>query len=223
MGFCGRARRAGAMSGFPVAEEGLDPAFTALTDGLARAAAGQERPVFIAMLGVPGAGKSSLTAALELCMPDLACVSFDRLMAALPDYQILAQEDKAAAFARYELPARMAGYRLLRLLLAKRANLVFDHGGADRRHPELLRFAKAQGYLVAVAAFSTPPDDARRRIAARAGRHTPLAYVDERARLLADLRADYRALADWWHEARGPDYTAEAETLRRTIRGAPPG
>lgn len=42
------------------------------------------------------------------------------------------------AFKKWELPARIAGYELLRRAIKQKKNIYFDHGGTPICHRELL-------------------------------------------------------------------------------------
>lgn len=178
----------------------LRPHLTAILCNATR----EQAPFFVHTLGAPGAGKSSLVAALQHELPETrrpAVVAFDRLMAALPEYQ--RQTDRVEAFRLYEGPARAAGYALLRELVDRRSDILLDHSGAFANHVTMLEHVKGQGYKVVVLHVLTDIDAAKRRVAARAeteGRHTPLDYVDQRDAIVRDLAPAYRAVADCYFE-----------------------
>ena len=192
---------------FPIetlCENELLPFLARETARILRKAETSDRPVFLHMLGVPGSGKSSAVSVLLDRLTDYppTYVGFDRLMESIPDYQAL--EDKAAAFHQYELPARAAGYSLLKRLVEKRANILLDHGGSFPQNIEMLRYARQEmGYSVIVVHIATSPETAKRRVWARQeieGRHTPLDYIDERDQIVNRLLDGYKAVAHAYFE-----------------------
>lgn len=135
-----------------------------------------------------------------------ALIAFDGIMKAMPEYR--AESDSKKAFALCELPARNAGYVMLKQLLDKRASILFDHGASFEAHVDLLRFAKQRGYHVILVRVTISPEVAKQRIQARQseeGRHTPLHYVDERKAQLDCLLSAYREAADSLIDIENPD------------------
>lgn len=188
-----------------------------VTQACAQAQA-QPRPLLLHTIGVPGAGKSSLLRALSAELTPLPhhCVSFDALMQEIPAYRARAVSDAEAAFQAFELPAREAGYVLLRELLARRAHILFDHSGANSDHRDILRYAKQQGYAVMLVRLGVSVTQAQRRLAERQlkdGRHTPPAYVAERQALLQTLLPAYRHSADAYLELHNDDLPADDRAL----------
>lgn len=167
-------------------------------------ARGQDAPFLLHMLGVPGVGKTSLIAPLREALAGHAplLVGFDQIMARLPSYQAMETVDPVRAFAEHEQPARAAGYRLLAEVLALRASVIFDNGGAAALHRDLLRYARQCGYRIVMVHVVAGNDVAARRLLARQareGRYTPPDYIPGRATLIDGFMEEYRALADDWH------------------------
>ncbi len=165
-------------------------------------AVARPEPYLIHMLGVPGAGKSMVA---NLLAETLAAqqrppvfVAFDQIMCAMQGYKDT--RDIVEAFAKFELPARAAGYTLISRLLPRCCDVLLDHGGSASEHPDILRFASKQyGHRTIVVHVTVDSDRAKERIIARAkkeGRHTPLEYVDTRKREIDALIPEYRAAAD---------------------------
>lgn len=178
-----------------------------------------DAPRFVHTLGGPGSGKTSLLAALQEHLIDYqpVFVAMDQLMEAMPEYQ--AEADLARAFMLHELPARMACYTLLKDLIAKKANIVFEHSGAHDAHPGLLRYAKQSGYTIALYHVQATAVAQLGRITRRhtaGGRYVPADYVAERHALLTSLLPHYRAVADRYHVI---DNSADADDPVTALRG----
>jgi len=155
------------------------------------------------MLGIPAAGKSTFSRSLKQSFskdpPTL--VAFDSIMEAMPEYR--AEPDSVKAFKLYELPARMAGYFLLKRLIEKKADILLDHSGARADHVAMLCYAKALGYKVIVVRLLADKETSKVRILKRQveeGRHTPLDYIDDREKGIDALVGDYRKIANTYME-----------------------
>lgn len=158
-----------------------------------------QKPFIVHMLGIPGAGKTTFANQIynelqQLLNGDTLYLGFDRIMTEIPEYSSV---DKVTAFAKYEIPAREAGYVLLKSALERRANIFFDHGGAAADHPAILRYAsEALGYRTFMVYIKCDTAVAKSRVERRAlaeGRHTPLSYIDERYKIIEDLLPQYVA------------------------------
>jgi len=179
----------------------FEPELLAVIDADLVAAQAQDQPFILHMLGVPGAGKTTFAEQLLMGLADYqpSYVDFDHIMKRLPAYQARADQDLVAAFTQFELPAREGGYFLVKSLLDKRANLVFDHGGSPNEHVELLQYAKFLGYRNFICHIDIDPDEAKARNKMReqvTKRHTPPHYVDERLVKIHNLVQRYKAVAD---------------------------
>lgn len=163
-----------------------------------RSAPVSPHPLFVHMLGIPGSGKTVFARPLFECLERkvngaFTYVGFDDLMSDIPQYQ--SSQDRVAAFSAYELPARAAGYALLKGLLEKRANILFDHGGASSEHVDILRYAiHSLEYSAFMVHVKCDAKNAIKRIIRRAeieGRHTPIHYVEDRKKLIDALLPRY--------------------------------
>ena len=145
---------------FPIAAtklEDLSPDLQGLVLAIVNKAQPQSNPF---LLGVPDVGTPDLAAAVAQSLKGRkpVVVAFDRLMETLPGYAEAAQRNPALAMADYAAPARSAGYRLLQMLLEKRANIIFGHSGDNAQHMLLLRYATAIGYKVSLCPAATQPE-----------------------------------------------------------------
>jgi len=186
----------------------IAPSLQMIVRQFADNAISQKNPYLVHMMAVPGAGKTSFVSVLAKRLSDTcpAVVAFDRIMEAIPEYQ--SESDKEKAFALWELPARAAGYVLIKNLLTKKANIIFDHSASFDAHVKILDYAKRCGYRVAMVRILIPLDVAKRRIELRQTeqqRHTPLCYVDERDEKLKQLLCAYKEAADFFAETTNND------------------
>jgi predicted kinase len=153
-------------------------------------------PLFLNVSGIPGAGKSTLAAKILLEDPSMLYLSFDELMEALAGYREDFQRlGAAAAFERWELPARHLGYRLLREAVARRYPILFEHGNATPSHVALYRRLKRAGYRVEIRFLDADVPTALKRVRRRE-RSCPEALVVERAALLRELNETYKEIVD---------------------------
>lgn len=99
--------------------------------------------------GIPGAGKSTFCAAH--LPPNFLYLSFDKIMLSLSGYQRdLALYGSVAAYGKYEMPARIIGYELLRRAVNLKLNIMFEHSGTNQAHLELFKNIRKKGYRTAV-------------------------------------------------------------------------
>lgn len=159
------------------------------------------KPVVIHMVGVPGSGKSTLANLINLRLQDMSdevfCfIAFDQIMSEISNYKNI--KSITEAFETFELPAREAGYLLLKKLLEKNASIIFDHSGADPKHVDLLTYCKEKlGYQTIMIGIGCNINQAKKRVQMRCdreGRYTPLQYVEERNAWIEKLIPKYREL-----------------------------
>jgi probable phosphoglycerate mutase len=110
------------------------------------------------------------------------------------------------AFERWELPARIAGYELLKRAVEKKVNILFDHSSAiiieksfeiKKPHIELFEYILSKNYKVHFRYIFVYDNEAQRRVIRRAketGRIVPVGYIEKRIEILNLLRAEYKEL-----------------------------
>lgn len=141
--------------------------------------------------GLPGAGKTSMARRLLQQNPHWVYIGFDELMEALPAYRAEAAADPEAAFRRWELPARFAGYALLKECIERRFSIIFEHSNANNAHIGLYRKIMEAGYEVEIRFIDATPELVLPRVAARP-RFFPPEGVTERWTLLQRLLPEYQ-------------------------------
>lgn len=141
-------------------------------------------PKLIHMLGIPGCGKSSFYQTHQADFKDYIHIDFDDVMEkALCYQQDILKLGKENAFQKWELPARIAGYELLRIAIATRKNIFLDHGCSPNCHKELLLNAKKAGYETTMYYIECDVQTALNRVAQR-GRPFPKDRLLERHKLI---------------------------------------
>ncbi|MCM1324682.1 MAG: ATP-binding protein [Acetobacter sp.] len=151
-------------------------------------------PELLQISGIPGAGKSTFCAANM--KKNYLFLSFDRIMIALTGYQQeLKLNGSVAAFQKYEMPARIIGYELLRRALNKRVNIMFEHSGTNQAHLELFRNIREKGYKTSVDFIICDTVTAIKRAQIRAAetkRYVPEKLILERAAKFKEYVSAYQ-------------------------------
>jgi adenylate kinase family enzyme len=161
-------------------------------------------PIFLHLLGIPGAGKTTFINILQsnwIGKGQPTLLGFDQVMQSMAGYQ--AMDDKIAAFAQYELPAREQGYQILNELMAEKRSLLFDNGGSAATHLDIMNRACGLGYTLILVSIKTPIEIAKRHVDQRSiteGRHTPMQYLEDRAKKIENMIKSYRDLTPHFYE-----------------------
>ena len=157
-------------------------------------------PVLVHMLGIPTAGKSTFYKKNIDKFKNYLFISFDAIMEAHPQYQKDVEElGSIEAFKKWEIPARVAGYELLRRALVAKKNIFFDHSGAPKCHQDLLRNIKKQGYRTEMYYIYCSLEQAIKRAQAReleTKRHTPINLIIERMNSIEKNIEIYKSIVD---------------------------
>lgn len=158
------------------------------------------KPCFIHMLGIPGSGKSTFWKKNKDLFSDYIFISFDEVMNRLPTYHkdssLLGLKE---AFARWEIPSRIAGYELLTRAMQQKKNIFLDHGGTPELHLALMKEAKKAGYKTKMYYLKCDVDTALERVSAReqeVQRHTPRELIIKRAPLVKKRAEQFKQIVD---------------------------
>ena len=142
--------------------------FDPIIDKYLNNAPSSDHPKLVHMLGIPGAGKTTFYQRHKEEFKDYVFIGFDFVMESVPQYHIDRKElGKMEAFQKWELPARIAGYELLRRAIQQKKNIYFDHGGTPVCHRELLNNIKEIGYETTMYYVDCDPQTAIDRISNR--------------------------------------------------------
>lgn len=156
------------------------------------------QPLFVQIGGIPGSGKSTFC---HQHLPSCAVyISFDAIMENLPAYQKdLAQLGNLEAFNKWEIPARVIGYEVLRRCIVHKLNIFMEHSGANPAHLELVENIKKLNYRTEINYILCNEKIAYQRVQARekiTKRHTPEKYITERAAQIKEYLDKYRTKVD---------------------------
>ena len=136
---------------------------------------------FTHVSGIPGAGKTTYIDAHE--KPAMVRIQFDLIMNHLHGYEERVKlAGAAAAFAYYEMPARVIGYELLRRAITSHMDIIFEHS-LNPVHLDLYDFLHQNGYQTHLIFIQCSIDVALARVQEREliiGRHTPADFITQR-------------------------------------------
>ena len=172
--------------------------FEHILDKALSTAPAQPHPEFVQVSGVPGAGKS--TFCRRYAQADKVMISFDAIMEQLPEYQRdIYRYGNKTAFRNWELPARVAGYELLRRAVSRKQNICLEHSGVNDAHLELVQNLKNYGFSTEVDFILCPLNVAitrTREREAKTQRHTPESLIRERFAAVQSYLPRYQQIAD---------------------------
>lgn len=159
-----------------------------------------QNPQIIHMLGIPASGKTTFYQKNIAKFKNYLKIDFDTLMEFLPEYQKdIESIGSIKAFEKWQIPARIAGYELLRRAIEAKKNIFFDHGGTPICHRELLSNIKKMGYKTTMYYIDCPLGVALKRAANRekiTKRHTPAQMIKDRNILIKKNLPVYQNLVD---------------------------
>ncbi|MCC8089009.1 MAG: ATP-binding protein [Rikenellaceae bacterium] len=164
-----------------------------------------EEPFLLNISGIPCSGKSSYCKKLlsggnmvdEPVMEGSISVSFDAIMEhkRLPYINEICS-DADRAYSRWEVPARIAGYELLRRAVGRRTNIIFEHSSSIPEHRELFRSLSDKGYKIHFRYIRISPEEALARLDKRGYRNPEKikGYINERLERIESLLPEYEKI-----------------------------
>lgn len=161
-------------------------------------ATSQNHPKFVQVGGIPGSGKS--TFCHNHHWNEQLFISFDAIMENIPEYRSdIYKLGHIESFKKWELPARIIGYEILRLAIMKKANIFLEHSGVCTPHVQLIKSLKKCGYETQMHYILCNLDVACTRALARekiTSRHTPPTLIAERYNLVKTYLETYSKMVD---------------------------
>jgi len=174
------------------------PEYERLIANLLNDAVSVPAPRFVQVGGIPGAGKT--TFCKNFHWDERLFISFDKIMETLPGYQSdIYRLGTVKAFNRWEMPARIIGYEVLRRAVEKQTDIYLEHSGVNRPHVELIKNLKKKGYATEMYFILCNLDIACRRAELREKmtlRHTSKEMIVKRNDLVKIYLPEYEKLVD---------------------------
>lgn len=154
-------------------------------------------PSLINVSGIPGSGKTTYCNKLLALdkYKNYIYIGFDSIMEnPLTPYKNEECVDAKAAFQKWELPARIAGYELLRRAVENKYSIIFEHSSSIKEHIELFKhLISQQGYEVNFVYLNIDIMTAQER-ADKRDRYLPTEYLTDRLNTLSKLLAEYKKI-----------------------------
>ena len=174
------------------------PKYDTIIDKYLNMSHSQQNPLVIHLAGIPGAGKTTFY--YSRSWPQHVFIAFDNIMEDISDYQKdLKKYGTATAFSKWEIPARIIGYELLRRSVLEHKNIFFDNGGSSQAHLSLMKNIKNYGYKSEMYYISCPLDTAISRAAIREkelNRHIPVETIQQRYIKTINNIKEYKKIVD---------------------------
>ena len=166
-----------------------------------------EHPFIFNVSGIPAAGKSTYCKRLTkgetsfngIDFSNVLYLAFDDIMQnpALP-YRIDAAKSLQYAFDRWEAPARIAGYELLKRAVDAKLNILFEHSSSLEQHVSLFDLLVSDyGYELYFVYLNADAGEAKKRVEDRAKRENRTfapERIDERYAAINRLLPEYKKL-----------------------------
>lgn len=158
-------------------------------------------PKLVHMGGIPGSGKSTFYRKnVDKYYKDFVFIGFDNVMKKISSYDYDVEKfGSVEAFSRWEIPARVAGYELLRRAVEAKYNIFLDHSGLCPPHLELLKNIKNYGYETEMHFIRCDLKKAFLRAEIRekkTKRHTPKKLIEDRYELSKTYINEYEKVVD---------------------------
>ncbi len=176
--------------------------FDAIIEKHLATATSTNTPKIIHMAGIPGAGKTTFYRSHKWI--EHVSIAFDNIMESISGYQTdLKNLGHIEAFSRWELPARVIGYELLRRAVIAKKNIFFDHGGSFSAHIDLMKNIKNFNYTTEMYYISCSLETALARAIKREKetlRNTPPEKIKNRYIKIANSINEYQKIIDKFYQ-----------------------
>lgn len=174
------------------------PLYEQIIENILRKKETSSAPLFVQVSGIPGAGKS--TFCKERQSDVSVFISFDAIMEMIPGYQQdLYRLGSAESFKKWEIPARVIGYEVLRRAVERKLNICLEHSGVNPAHVQLVKNLKKMGFATEIDFILCSKEKAYARAQERektTHRHTPKQLIDQRSALTDEYLNQYKKTAD---------------------------
>lgn len=174
------------------------PEYEDILKKMMRRAVPSVQPKLVHMGGIPGAGKTTFTR--NYPMENMVYIGFDAVMSEIKGYKedikVFGSEE---GFKKWEMPARIIGYELLRRCVEMRTNIFFDHSGCFASHIDLVHNIRKYHYTTDMYFILCDIEVAYQRALLREEwtmRHTPREMIEERFKLSEKYIKIYRDIVD---------------------------
>lgn len=181
----------------------------------------RDQPYWIQVMGIPGAGKSTLVGMLAEKLSfrkPYTLAATDVFLEQLPAYRALPDRDEA--FRLYDPVVTALGYEVFTQLIAQKSDVLFERSLADILYRDLMYIVKKSGYRLVTVLIRVDVAVAKARTEARAletNRHVPEAVIDERAILIEERWKDMLGIADYTVEVKNNGEVSAPDALRGTV------
>lgn len=169
-----------------------------IIESFIKSAVSKSKPRLFQVSGVPGVGKTTYVKKFEADYD--VFVSFDSIMEKIPQYaEDLKRIGSVEAFKKWEMPARVTGYELLKRCLDKKLNIILEHSGVNEAHIQLFQNIKTLGYNTEIAFLKCSFGKSVERCSKReleTQRHTPEELIKNRFVLIDEYEKKYKEIAD---------------------------
>ncbi|MFI3241999.1 MAG: zeta toxin family protein [Alphaproteobacteria bacterium] len=172
--------------------------FEAIISDILKDSHTSSNPYFEQVMGIPGAGKSTFTKKYK--RDDAVFLNFDNVMERIPQYQKdILELGSVESFKKWEMPARVIGYEVLRRAVEAKANIFWDHSGLFVSCLDLIENIKKYNYNTHMFCLLCDVDEACKRAQQReqiTKRHTPKEMIEQRAEKVKSFLDMYKKIAD---------------------------
>lgn len=158
------------------------PQYDMLIENYIKKVSSSSSPNFVQISGIPGSGKTTFIEKNNF--NKYLYIAFDKVMVSLDGYQQdLKSLGSVEAFKKWEMPARVIGYKILEEAIKNKLNIVLEHSGTNNAHVELFKKLPSIGYKSKINFTMCDINTAVERSIEReklTKRHTPKEIIEQR-------------------------------------------